>query len=96
MIYQKLEELASAALALDDLVMELRGRVTYEPIRGPRVSADPIIEAAGIDADAQARLEVALDRVLLSLQATDGAPSKDRASVPAWLAEGLREAMEGV
>lgn len=94
-IYEKLEDLASAALALDDLVLQLRGRVTFEPIRGPRVSADPIIEAAGIDADAQARLEVALDRVLLALQGTDGAPSKDRAGVPGWLAEGLREAMAG-
>ncbi|HSG06775.1 MAG TPA: hypothetical protein VLA36_00355 [Longimicrobiales bacterium] len=94
-IYQKLEELAFAALALDDLVVELSGRVTYEPIRGPRVSADPIIEAAGTDAEAQARLEAALDRVLGVLQGPTGGPAKDRAGVPGWLAEGLREAMEG-
>lgn len=88
--YRHALEMADAALALHRLLLEMEGRITYEPIRGERVSADPVIEAAGTDPDAQARLEAALDRVLLALQRPDGTPIGDRARIPAWLVEGLQ------
>jgi hypothetical protein len=88
-LYERVEELARSALALDDLVLRMTGRVTYEPIAGRRVSADPVIEAAGADPEAQARLEAALDRVLRALAQPDGS-SRDRATVPTWLVDGLR------
>jgi hypothetical protein len=90
-LYRKVEGLARAALALDDLLLEMKGRITYEPIAGSKVSADPVIEAAGTDPEAQARLEKALDRVLKALQGADPVSTGDRAGVPEWLVAGLRE-----
>lgn len=87
--YARVRELAESALGLHDLVVELEGRISYEPIRGPRVSADPVIEAAGIDPEAQARLDAALDRLLAALHGADGTSSRDRMRIPGWLVEGL-------
>lgn len=81
-------ELAAAALALHDTLVDLQGRVSYEPVEGPHVSAAPVIEAAGKDPDAQARLNAALDRVLKALR-VNGNTMSVRA-VPAWLATNLR------
>ena len=89
--YARVRELAESALALHDLVVELQGRISYEPIRGPRVSADPVIEAAGIDPQAQARLDAALDRLLVALHGNDGTSPRDRQRIPGWLVEGLRQ-----
>jgi len=97
-LYARVRELAESALALHDLVVELEGRISYEPIRGPRVSADPVIEAAGIDPEAQARLDAALDRLLAALHGTDGTrrtPPRDRMQIPEVLVEGLREIAPG-
>lgn len=94
-LYARVRELAESALALHDLVVELEGRISYEPIRGPRVSADPVIEAAGIDAEAQARLDAALDRLLAALHGTDGTSPRDRAQIPEVLVEGLRALSPG-
>lgn len=90
--YDHAWELAAAALALHDTLVELHGRISYEPAVGPRVSADPVIEAAGKDEEAQTRLDGALDRVLRALHA-DG--PLDVASVPGWLARSLRESAGG-
>jgi hypothetical protein len=87
--YARIRELAESALALHALVVELEGRISYEPIRGPRVSADPVIEAAGIDPEAQARLDGALDRLLTALHGAEGTSPRDRARIPEWLVEGL-------
>lgn len=87
--YARVRELSRAALALDDLMVALRGRITYEPMRGRRVSADPVLEAAGTDPRAQALLEAALDRVLLALNGPNGAGVSDRREIPDWLVEGL-------
>ncbi|MCG6989970.1 MAG: hypothetical protein LJF06_17640 [Gemmatimonadetes bacterium] len=86
--YKGAWELAAAALALHDTLVDLQGRVSYEPAEGPRVSAAPVIEAAGKDPDAQARLNAALDRVLKALR-VNGHTMTVRA-VPAWLATNLR------
>lgn len=88
--YAGMAELAEAALALHDLLVDLGGRVTYEPIRGRRVSADPVLEAAGADPEAQSLLEFALDRVLRALHGAEGSPVEDRSQVSAWLTEALR------
>lgn len=90
--YAEAQELAAAALALDDTLVALRGRVRYEPAAGPRVSAAPVIEAAGTDAEAQARLNAALDRVLAALRANG--PSLDVHAVPTWLISSLQHAAE--
>lgn len=83
-------ELAAAALALHDTLVQLEGRIRYEPARGPRVSADPVIEAIGADSDTQARLDAALDRVLRALR-VEG-PALVPAGIPGWLARSLRDA----
>jgi len=87
--YDRVWNLASASLALHDLLIELEGRVTYEPIRGTRLSADPVLEAAGTDPEAQSLLEVALDRVLSALPASEGLPSRDRSRLTDWMIEGV-------
>lgn len=81
-------ELAAAALALHDTLVDLQGRVSYEPVEGPHVSAAPVIEAAGKDPEAQARLNAALDRVLKALRVNGNTMSIS--AVPAWLAANLR------
>jgi hypothetical protein len=86
--YKGAWELAAAALALHDTLVDLQGRVSYEPVEGPRVSAAPVIEAAGKDPDAQARLNAALDRVLKALRVNGYTMSIS--TVPAWLATNLR------
>jgi hypothetical protein len=91
--YARAWELAASALALHDTLVELRGRIRYEPARGQRVSADPVIEAVGTDSDAQLRFDAALDRVLSALKAGDR-PLEPEA-IPDWLARSLREAQKG-
>jgi hypothetical protein len=88
--YARVRELAASALALHDLMVKLKGRISYEPIRGPRVSADPVIEAAGTDPEAQELLDGALDRLLSALHGADGTSARDRLKIPDWLVEGLR------
>lgn len=89
--YDRLTGLAEAALALDRVLVELGDRVTYQPIRQRGVSADPVLEASGADPEAQALLEVALDRVLRALHGPDGSPVMSRREVSGWLAGALGE-----
>ena len=63
--------------------------MTHEPIRGGRLSADPVLEAAGTDPEAQSLLEVALDRVLKELPASGGLPSRDRSQLTEWMVGGV-------
>jgi hypothetical protein len=88
--YARVWELAISSLALHDQLVQMEGRITYEPASGQRLSADPVLEAAGIDPEAQGRLEVALDRVLRDLRGPDGAGVKDRTLVASWLVDGFR------
>lgn len=90
-VYARGREMAAAALALHDVLVALGPRVTYEPLRGGRVSADPVLEAAGADPEAQLLLESALDRVLRSLRGVDGTSLRDRDRMGSWLAEELAE-----
>ncbi len=90
--YRRARELSTAALALHDLLIDLGGRVAYEPLRGTRVSADPVLEASGKDPEAQALLEAALDRVLKALRGSDGSLMRDRSRLSTQLVEGLEEA----
>jgi hypothetical protein len=91
--YQRVEELAVAALDLHDLLLEREDRITYEPAVGPRVSADPVLQAAGSDPETQDLLEAALDRVLDALSAGGEGPVEAQA-LPQWIFEGLRRAVE--
>jgi hypothetical protein len=85
--YRRVGELAAAALALHDILVELGDRVTYEPMRGARLSADPVLEAAGADPAAQAFLETALDRVLAALRGPEGDSLRDRARLAEWMGQ---------
>ncbi len=85
--YRRVREVAASALSLHDLLVELGDRVTYEPMRGGGLSADPVLEAAGTDPGAQALLEEALDRVLAGLRGPGGDSLRDRARLAAWMAD---------
>ncbi|MHB1194731.1 MAG: hypothetical protein ACYC6F_17025 [Longimicrobiales bacterium] len=85
--YRRVRELAASALSLHDLIVELGDRVTYEPMRGGGISADPVLEAAGTDPAAQLLLEEALDRVLAALRSPGGDSLRDRARLAAWMAQ---------
>jgi hypothetical protein len=90
--YQRIADLATAAIDLHDLLLEMEDDITYEPAVGSRVSADPVLEAAGRDPLTQQRLEAALDRTLDALSARGQGPIEAPA-VPAWTIEGLRAAV---
>jgi hypothetical protein len=86
--YRRVLEIATSALSLHDLLVELGDRVTYEPMRGKGLSADPVLEAAGADPAAQTLLEEALDRVLAALRGPGGdSLVGDRARLAAWMAD---------
>jgi len=85
--YRRVRELATSALSLHDLLVELGDRVTYEPMRGGGISADPVLEAAGADPAAQLLLEEALDRVLGALRSPGGDSLRDRARLAVWMAQ---------
>ncbi|HSW28129.1 MAG TPA: hypothetical protein VLH75_01430, partial [Longimicrobiales bacterium] len=85
--YRRVRELAASALSLHDLLVALGDRVTYEPIRGGGISADPVLEAAGTDPAAQLLLEEALDRVLAALRPPGGDSLRDRARLAAWMGQ---------
>lgn len=91
--YEGMTELAEAAVGLHEILVELGDRVTYEPVRGGRVSADPVLEAAGSDLEAQTLLEASLDRVLRALHGAGGAPVADRSQVSGWLTQALEGAL---
>ena len=63
-VYGRIEELSLAALSLHALLAQHTGSIRYEPAVGSRLSAAPVLEAAGIDSESQLLLERALDRVL--------------------------------
>jgi hypothetical protein len=91
--YTRVIELASSALALHDLLVGLEGSITYEPAAGPGLSADPVLQAAGVDEETQNLLDDALDRVLDALSA-EGVGPVEAERVPEWLFDGLQEAVE--
>ena len=71
---------------------DLEESITYEPVQGPSLSADPVIQAVGVDEATQELLNGALDRVLDALSA-DGLGPVDADLVPSWVVEGFREAI---
>ena len=89
-VYARAAALADAALELHALSTAARGRISYQPARGNRVSADPVIEATGTDAEMQVALDAALDRVLLAVHGEVGSPGPGREGVAGWLVEALK------
>ena len=85
MVYARVAALADAALALHELSLAAAGRISYEPARANRVSADPVIEATGRDGEMQAALDAALDRVLVVLHGHGAAPGPGREGIATWL-----------
>jgi hypothetical protein len=82
--YGRAEEVATAALSLHDLLVHLTGSITHEPAVGARLSADPVLEAAGRDEGTQRLLESALDRMVEAMKSEDGG-SVERAGIPRWV-----------
>lgn len=88
--YARVERLAAAAIELHDDLTAIEGSITHEPAGGPGVSADPVLEAAGVDADAQAILDGLLDEVVDALDA-DGVGPRETAAVRRWVWDAFRE-----
>lgn len=93
--YRDVSELAEAALALHRFLEEHEGSIRYEPARGRRLSADPVIEATASDAELQRALDAAIDRVLAALHGPEGAaiPSEPD-DIPVRLQERLEDLEE--
>lgn len=94
--YDQVRDLVLASLALDDRLRELNGRVSYEPARGNKLSADPVVEAAGKDVAAQEALEQSLDEVLQAVAAAGAIGVGDRNALALWLVKGLGRVLGSV
>lgn len=92
-VYGRIEELSAAALSLHELLVRHSGSIRYEPAVGSRLSADPVLEAVGVDAESQLLLERALDRVLAAL-VLDGQGAMDTESIPRWVAGSIDHVLE--
>lgn len=90
-LYSGVWELAVTARSLHNVLVELEGDITWEPAVSGRLSADPVVEAAGRDEEAQARLDGALDRVLSAMYAVTDGGRDVRGQRPDWLARALAE-----
>lgn len=89
--YERVEALAIAALQGHDALVEAEGTISYEPAVGPGVSADPVIEAVGRGAEAQALLDDVLDLILGELHDENG--PGEAAHVREWVWDGLLDAV---
>ena len=89
--YDRVETLATVAVSGHDELVEAEGRILYEPATGPRVSADPVIEAVGRTRDDQALLDEILDAILKELQGEGGAGTAP--NVREWIYGGLLDAV---
>ncbi|MCH7532791.1 MAG: hypothetical protein IIB36_13685 [Gemmatimonadetes bacterium] len=92
-VYGQIEELSLAALSLHELLVQHTGSIRYEPARGPRLSADPVLEAAGTDPESQLLLERALDRVLRALT-LDGRGAIQTERIPDWVMGSIDRVLE--
>ena len=92
-VYSQIEELSSAALSLHELLVQNTGSISYEPANGSRLSADPVMEAAGTDPESQLLLERALDRVLRALS-LDGRGAAEAERIPDWVMRSIDQVLE--
>jgi hypothetical protein len=89
--YDRVERLATVAISGHDALLAAEGRILYEPATGPRVSTDPVIEAAGRTPGDQALLEDILDAILGELRGPSGPGTASY--VREWVYEGLLDAV---
>ena len=92
-VYGRIEELSLAALSLHALLAQHTGSIRYEPAAGSRLSAAPVLEAAGIDSESQLLLERALDRVLTAL-VLDGRGAMETARISDWVTGSIDQVLE--
>jgi hypothetical protein len=85
--WDRVETLALAALRGHDALVEAEGTIAYEPAATTPVSGDPVIEAVGRNAQAQALLEQVLDMILAELNAPRG--PGNTANLGEWIWDGL-------
>ena len=76
-----------------DALVEVEGTIAYEPAVGTPVSGDPVIQAVGRNADAQANLEEILDMILAELEEPTGPGSAD--NLGEWVWDGVLDAVTG-
>jgi hypothetical protein len=91
--YDRVEELALAALRGHDALLGAEGTIMYQPASGPALSADPAIEAVGRSPEAQTLLNQVLDGILVELHADEG-PGETR-NVREWVWDGVLGAVTG-
>jgi len=91
--YDRVERLATAAIRGHDTLVGAEGTIAYQPATGPALSADPVIEAVGRSAQAQALLNQVLDVILAELHAERG-PGQT-GNVREWVWSGLLAAVTG-
>jgi hypothetical protein len=89
--YDRVEDLAIAALQGHDALVQAEGTIAYQPASGRGVSADPVIEAVGRGPQAQAVLNQILDMILTELQGPGG--PGEAANVREWVGAGLLDAV---
>jgi hypothetical protein len=89
--YDRVERLATVAISGHDALVAAEGRILYEPATGPRVSTDPVIEAAGRTPADQALLEDILDAILGEVRGAGGPGTASY--VREWVYEGLLDAV---
>jgi hypothetical protein len=91
--YDRVEALAVAALRGHDALVEAEGTIAYEPASTTPVSGDPVIEAVGRDAQAQALLDRVLDMIVAELDEPEGPGSSE--NVDEWIWDGILDAVTG-
>jgi len=92
-VYGQIEELSSAALSLHELLVQNTASISYEPVNGSRLSADPVVEAVGTDPDSQLLLERALDRILQAMS-LDGRGTMETEQIPDWVMRSIDQVLE--
>ncbi|HUF75657.1 MAG TPA: hypothetical protein VMM35_05230 [Longimicrobiales bacterium] len=89
--YDRVEALALAAIRGHDALVQAEGTIMHQPASGPALSGDPVIEAVGRSADAQALLNQVLDAVLAELHGESG--PGEASNVREWVWVGFLDAV---
>ncbi len=67
-VYRAVVEVATASLALHELLVQRQADIDYEPYSAPGVSRDPVLEAVPADSSLRTTMNRQLDRVLTSVE----------------------------
>lgn len=82
-----MQELAGAALALHELLVEEEERILYDPAVQSGLSRDPVVEAIPLDTVLHDRMWVLLERIFASLEHVGGELGASRDNLTRTLLE---------